>query len=91
MNDARILITDKAAADLLSMGRSTFWANVKAGLLPQPVKIGGSTRWRTADLLSHFQASATTTPSTPDAAEGTPPGCTPPAPHQIPGAPVAAQ
>jgi predicted DNA-binding transcriptional regulator AlpA len=90
VNDARILITDKAAAGMLSMARSTFWTHVKAGLLPQPVKIGGLTRWRLAEIQL-IGASPTTTPSDPGAAEDTPPGCTPPAPHQIPGAPIAAQ
>jgi predicted DNA-binding transcriptional regulator AlpA len=36
---------------MLSMGRSTFWRNVSAGVLPQPVRIGGLTRWRIADLV----------------------------------------
>lgn len=74
----RILIKDKDAAAMLDMGRSTFWANVKAGNLPQPVKIGGLTRWRVADLLRHFQASATTTASAPGVVQDIQPGCTPP-------------
>jgi len=49
-NPAPLLISDREAASLLSMGRSTFWREVKAGNLPQPVKIGGLTRWRVADL-----------------------------------------
>jgi len=49
-NPAPLLISDTDAASLLSIGRSTFWREVKAGNLPQPIKIGGLTRWRVADL-----------------------------------------
>jgi predicted DNA-binding transcriptional regulator AlpA len=90
MND-RILVNDKEAAQMLCMGRSTFWQHVKAELLPQPVKIGGLTRWRVSDLQRQFQASATTTPSAGDVAADIPPGCTQPAPRPIPCVPAAAQ
>lgn len=36
---------------MLSMGTSTFWREVGKNNLPQPVKIGGLTRWRLADLV----------------------------------------
>ena len=59
----RILIPASEAAHMLSMGRSTFWAAVAKGQLPQPIKIGGLTRWRVADLQSlGAPASQTTTP-----------------------------
>ena len=58
----RILVTANEAAALLSMGRSTFWAAVAKGTLPQPVKIGGLTRWRVADLQRFF--------AVPDATKG---------------------
>jgi predicted DNA-binding transcriptional regulator AlpA len=90
MNE-RILVNDKEAAHMLCMGRSTFWAGVKAELLPQPVKIGGLTRWRVADLLQQFQASPTTTPSTSDVAASIRPDCKQPEPHLIPYGQVAAQ
>lgn len=35
----------------LSMGRSTFWREVAKNNLPQPVRIGGMTRWRVTDLV----------------------------------------
>lgn len=50
MTTEKLLIPDKEAAAMLSIGRSTFWREVAAGRLPQPVKIGGVTRWRLADL-----------------------------------------
>lgn len=56
------LLTAGETATMLTIARSTLWANVKKGLLPQPVKIGGATRWRRADLLPLVQATPTTTP-----------------------------
>lgn len=50
MSHEKILVTDREAAAMLSMGRSTFWRAVASGSLPQPVRIGGLTRWRVADL-----------------------------------------
>lgn len=49
---AKLLVTDAEAARMLSMGRSTFWRAVRDHALPAPVKIGGLTRWRVADLQS---------------------------------------
>jgi predicted DNA-binding transcriptional regulator AlpA len=46
----KILIPAAEAAGLLSMGKSTFWREVAKGTIPAPVKIGGLTRWRVADL-----------------------------------------
>lgn len=47
---AKILVPAAEAAAMLSMGKSTFWREVKKQKLPAPVKIGGLTRWRVADL-----------------------------------------
>ncbi len=60
----QLLVTAAEAAAMLSMGKSTFWQNVKNGKLPQPVKIGGATRWRVADLhqwVSQLQHGGPTT------------------------------
>lgn len=46
----KILVPAEQAAKMLSMGRSTFWKAVKDKLLPEPVKIGGLTRWRVSAL-----------------------------------------
>lgn len=78
MSEQRILVTDKEAAGLLSIGKSTFWANVKKGLLPPPIKIGGATRWRVSDLLQCVEASLTTTASSAGAGASTQPGYTQP-------------
>ena len=50
----KLLVPAKEAAAMLSLGRSTFWQAVKDGRLPKPVKIGGATRWRVADLHRVF-------------------------------------
>ena len=49
MNE-KLLVPAIEAAKTLSMGRSTFWSKMKLRQLPQPVKVGGITRWRVSDL-----------------------------------------
>lgn len=46
---------------MLSIGKSTFWDHVRRNLAPQPVKVGGLTRWRVSDLQRHVQAMSPTT------------------------------
>lgn len=55
----KILVPASEAAAMLSMGKSTFWREVARGNVPEPVKIGGLTRWRVADLIA-FVANAPT-------------------------------
>ena len=62
----KILVPVSEAAQMLSIGESTLWRDSKAGKMPAPVKIGGATRWRVADLLA-FVANLPTTSSTPAA------------------------
>lgn len=45
-----LLVPAVEAARMLSMGESTFWRKVREQVLPQPIKIGGMTRWRVAEL-----------------------------------------
>ena len=68
--NARILVKADEAAAMLAMGRSTFWREVKVGRLPKPIKLGGLTRWRVADLQACVAppASPPTTASARDAA-----------------------
>jgi predicted DNA-binding transcriptional regulator AlpA len=63
MSNERLLMKADEAAQMLCMGRSTFWAHVKAGKLPQPVRIGGITRWKMVEIRRLAEASPTTTPS----------------------------
>ncbi len=55
ITNEKILIPAAEAAALLSMGKSTFWREVAKGTLPEPVKIGGLTRWRVEDLKRFVQ------------------------------------
>lgn len=64
MSEQRILVPVADAARMLSMGKSTFWREVKNKNLPPPVKIGGLTRWRVSDLLRCVDDQATI-PTTP--------------------------
>lgn len=60
----KLLVSDREAAGMLSMGRSTFWRAVGEGALPQPVKIGGITRWRVSDLQRAIEPPASQPTST---------------------------
>ncbi len=60
---AKILVTAAEAARLLSIGESTLWRLARAGKLPNPVKIGGATRWR-AEALQNIGAMPTAKPAT---------------------------
>lgn len=70
----KLLVGAEDAAAMMGCGRSTFWARVRAGKYPAPVKDCGSTRWRVSDLQQHVQAMPTTRPSARGAEEGTRPG-----------------
>lgn len=65
-------------AYLLSMGKSTFLANVEAGLLPEGVKIGGKRLWIRAHVIEHVASLASPAVDSTDdmdileAARGTP-------------------
>lgn len=48
--DMKRLIRDTEAAEILGCSRSTLWRRVKDGTIPQPLKIGGMTRWHIADI-----------------------------------------
>lgn len=74
----KLFVAVQEAASMVGCGRSTFWARVKAGIYPAPVKHGGSTRWRVCDLQAIGQASPTTTASAPGAAAGIQHGYTQP-------------
>ena len=39
------LFTDEAGAAPLGCSRATWWRRVKDGTLPQPIRVGGLTRW----------------------------------------------
>lgn len=74
MNE-KILVTASDAAQMLSIGRSTFFKKVTAGQLPKPVKFGGVTRWRLDELRAVGLSNRSTTASSHDAAQGNPHDC----------------
>jgi len=47
-----LLVKDKGVAELFQISRREVWRLTSAGVLPAPVKLGGSTRWRYVDLES---------------------------------------
>lgn len=48
--EAPALMTDKEVAGYLRICRSSIWRNLKLKRFPAPIKIGGATRWRRADI-----------------------------------------
>lgn len=51
-DEVAILLSDNAAAAMLSISRATFWRRVKDGTFPKPIRLGGATRWRRESLLA---------------------------------------
>ncbi|MEL7444703.1 MAG: AlpA family phage regulatory protein [Pseudomonadota bacterium] len=49
------LITDKEVANIIGCSRATVWRRVADGTLPQPLKIGGSTRWVDAEINGRIE------------------------------------
>lgn len=46
------LLRAREGAALLGVSLSTFWRHVESGMIPPPVKIGGSSRWPQSDIQS---------------------------------------
>lgn len=56
-NDTEKLLTDKEVAKLLGgVSRATVWGNVKKGIIPKPIKLGGITRFPLSDILGVIEA-----------------------------------
>lgn len=45
-----LLVTAEDVAGLLDISTRTLWRLVSAGKIVPPLKLGGSTRWRRADI-----------------------------------------
>lgn len=54
MPHVKSLLSIKDVSEILSLSKTTIWRQVKAGTLPAPIKIGGSTRWRRNDIEAIF-------------------------------------
>lgn len=52
------LLSVKEVAEILGLGVSTVWRQVKQGSIPKPIHIGGSTRWRIADIEAVYTTEA---------------------------------
>lgn len=48
--DAPLLLNVKEVARLLSIGERTVWAKAAAGVMPAPIRLGRSRRWRREEL-----------------------------------------
>ena len=46
----RILASDKTVAKMIDGSRATVWRRVKDHTLPQPIKVGGLTRWVVSEV-----------------------------------------
>lgn len=44
------LIRDTDGAEILGCSKATFWRLVGKGDIPQPIKIGGMSRWKVSDV-----------------------------------------
>lgn len=47
-----LLVKATEVAELLGVSTRTLWRLLSEGRLPQPVRLGGNTRWRLADVES---------------------------------------
>jgi len=57
-DEPALLLSDNAASALFGISRSTFWRRVADGTFPQPVRIGGTTRWRRSELIESMDQAA---------------------------------
>ncbi|KIC40154.1 hypothetical protein RA27_15080 [Ruegeria sp. ANG-R] len=48
------LLRDTEAATMLRISRSTFHRWVARGIVPKPLRMGGSTRWWQSELEAHL-------------------------------------
>lgn len=44
------LLRAREGAALLGISISTFWRHVQEGTIPQPVRVGGATRWPASEI-----------------------------------------
>ena len=49
---AQRLITVRQLTELTARSRASLYRDVAAGRLPQPIKIGASSRWRYGDVIA---------------------------------------
>ena len=54
-----VLLSDQGVAALLDMSRASVWRRVNDKTLPQPIRIGGLTRWSRAEIEAVIEAALT--------------------------------
>ena len=54
--ESELLLNVSGAAKLLGISPRHFWSLVGQGILPKPIKLGNSTRWRISDLRASVAA-----------------------------------
>jgi prophage regulatory protein len=55
--------SDLSAPPLIPVSRSTWWAGVKTGIFPKPIKLSpGVTVWRVEDIRSFIERNGVETP-----------------------------
>jgi prophage regulatory protein len=45
------LMKIKECLEIVPVAQSTWWAGIKGGRFPDPVRIGGNTFWRYSDIM----------------------------------------
>ena len=58
MTKDRLLLSASELAVLLGVARCTVWTWHASGKIPMPVKIGGTTRWRRAEVERWLEVGA---------------------------------
>ena len=51
-NERALLLKAEEVAQMLAISTRTLWRLVSTDGFPQPVKLGGSTRWRAAEVAA---------------------------------------
>lgn len=54
MKDRQEMLTVKQVAKLLNIGVRTVWRHRKDGIIPEPVTMGGSVRWKKKDIATYL-------------------------------------
>lgn len=56
MTDLKFLFTVRETATMLGLSEASVWRRVNDRTLPQPIRIGGATRWVRDELIEAISA-----------------------------------
>lgn len=56
MDDTKEMLRDTECAELIDVSRATWWSLNARGLVPEPVRIGRSVRWRANEIRAWLDA-----------------------------------